>query len=277
MILEKLKKKKEENRLHFYIYTTYNVLIFLLFAFLFVIIMNVVVSGGARETYIFNKRPTIVITGSMEPVIMVNSVVVLEPVNFNDLKEGDIIRYTGPQGFSIMHRIIHKNSTYVVTKGDANECRDSFPVLPQQVTGRVTEIHNECAKPLTVIFGRFEYDNMGGSVGRAMLGFLGIGLTISVMVTLFIIIFEMLTITKFFRKHGDELVDCSESWLSKIRCKEEELEIVNKYKESYKKSNVFKKIILMWKFRRWYNGLVNIEKEAIKTDKRLRTLNKWIN
>ena len=138
----------------------------------------------------------------MEPVIKVNSIVVLEPVNFNDLQEGDIIRYNSNNGYSVMHRVIKKTVSYVVTKGDNNELVDSLPVFPQQVTGRVVSIHNEYANIITKIFGKFSYDDMSGSVLRGCVGMLGVGLFIAVMVTMFIVIFEMITITFFFKKYG---------------------------------------------------------------------------
>jgi hypothetical protein len=59
-----------------------------------------------------------------------------------------------------------------------------------------------------------------------------------------------------------------------VKSKEEEIEIFDKFFESYKKANIFKKVLLAWQLRRYYNGLCNIEKEVNKTDSRLNFLNK---
>ena len=266
-------KEKERNRLRLFIYTVYWSLIGVFVLFAILIGLNAILSHSVKESYFFNRRPTFVITGSMEPVIQVNSLVVLEPVSFADLNEGDIVRYTSGRGYSVMHRIIHKTPSYIVTKGDNNDLADTFPVFPQQVTGRVVSIHNEVADFITAIFGKFSYENMVGSVLRGMAGMIGVGLFIAVMVCVFIVVFEMISITKFFRKYNTNLVESSSYWLDDILNREEEKDVVLKYNESYRTAGLFKRIILSYKFRRWYNGLCNIEKEVQKTKKRLKTLN----
>lgn len=275
-MFKKLKKEKEKNKLRFFTYSVYGVIISLVFLVLCGIILNIVENkGNIKESYIFNKRPTIVITGSMEPVIKINSIVILEPVDFKDIEEGDIIRYTSYQGYSIMHRVISRQSSYVVTKGDANETKDAFVVLPNQITGRVVEIHNEFAEPLTFLFGQFKYEAVGQSILRASLGFLGIGLVLAIFVVIFILIFEMITTTYFFKKYNVELINSSSYWVKNVLNTEEQIEVLNRYLRSFKNSNIFIKIILAYKFRRYYNGLCNIEKETNKTEKRLKTLQKY--
>lgn len=273
----KLKREKEKNRLRFFTYSVYGVIISFVFLVLCGIILNIVENkGNIKESYIFNKRPTVVITGSMEPVIKINSIVMLEPVDFKDIEEGDIIRYTSYQGYSIMHRVVSKQSSYIVTKGDANETKDAFVVLPNQVTGRVVNIYNEFAEPLTFLFGQFKYEAVGQSVLRAGLGFIGIGLFLAILVVIFILIFEMITTTYFFKKYNVELVNSSSYWVKNILNIDGQIEILNKYLKSFKDSNIFIKIILAYKFRRYYNGLCNIEKETNKTEKRLNTLQKYL-
>lgn len=276
-MLKKLVEEKNKNNLRFFTYTVYGVLIFLVFMLLFGVFLNIFENkGNVRETYIFNKRPTVVITGSMEPVIKVNSIVILEPVEFSDIEVGDIIRYTSYQGYSVMHRVISKNVSYLATKGDANEKPDTFAVMPDQVTGRVTEIHNEFAEPLTAIFGKFQYGAVFQSILRASIGFIFIGICISVCVVMFVLVFEMITTTYFFKKYNLELVNNSSYWLDKIPNKEEQINILNRYLESFEKANFFMKVILAYKFRRYYNGLCNIEKETNKTEKRIKSLTKYL-
>lgn len=271
-------KTKEENRLRFFTYLVYSICILFVILLFVGIFWNIIENkGNVKESYIFNRRPTIVITGSMEPVIQVNSIVLLEPVEFEDLEVGDIIRYTAYQGYSVMHRVISKNSSYVTTKGDANERPDTFVVTPAQITGRVVEIHNEYVPLLTFLFGKFEYDNMGGSILRACAGFIMIGIFISVCVIMFMLIFEMITTTFFFVKYRESLVNSSSYWLEKVPDREKQNEVIEKYIVEYKKCNIFKKIILAYKLRKYYNGLCNVEKEVLKIDKRRKSLEKWVN
>lgn len=272
-----LKDQKEKNRLRFFTYSVYAVFLIFIVILLGLIFLNIIENkGNVRESYIFNKRPTIVITGSMEPVIQVNSVVILEPVEFEDIEVGDIIRYTSYNGYSIMHRVIKKNISYVVTKGDANEKADEFVVTPDRITGRVQEIYNEFAEPLTFIFGKFEYDNMIGSVLRACLGFIGIGITISVLVVMYVLIFEMITTTYFFKKYNKDLVESSSYWVNIVPNVEGLNKVIEKYNHDFKDANILKKILLSYKLRKFYNGLCNIEKETLKTEKRKNNLLKFL-
>lgn len=270
-------KTRKDNKLRFMTYTVYSVcILFIIALFLGVYFTIIGNHGNVRESFFFNRRPTIVITGSMEPVIKVNSIVLLEPVEFEDLQVGDIIRYTSYQGYSIMHRVVSKNSSYVTTKGDANDRPDTFVVMPSQITGRVVEIHNEYVDLLTFLFGKFEYEDMAGSVLRASAGFIGLGIFVSVCVVMFMVIFEMITTTYYFKKYRGELVNSSSYWLDIIPYREEQNEIITKYIDRYNQSNFVMKIILAYKLRKYYNGLCNVEKEVEKVDKRKKNLEKWM-
>ncbi len=274
-MLNWLKEEKEKNNLRFFTYTVYGVLLGLFFLMLFGLFGLFVGSqGNLNKMFLFNSRPTIIITGSMEPAIQVNSIVMLEPVEFKDIEVGDVIRYTSYRGFSVLHRVIAKNSSYVVTQGDANAKPDEFVVLAEQITGRVKSIHNEVVPVITAILGKFEYGNMAGSVARMGAGFLGLAVFVFIAIVCFIVIFEMITTHYFFKKYNSKLVESSSYWQKKIPSIEGENLLLEKYYDCYSKSNIFKKFILAFKFRRYYNGLCNIEKETLKTEKRIKTLTK---
>jgi signal peptidase I len=82
-MLNWLKEEKEKNNLRFFTYTVYGVLLGLFFLMLFGLFGLFVGSqGNLNKMFLFNSRPTIIITGSMEPAIQVNSIVMLEPVEF---------------------------------------------------------------------------------------------------------------------------------------------------------------------------------------------------
>lgn len=274
-MIKALKGIKERNRLRFFTYSVYGGLlsvIGLILIFLFISLCSV--GFNFNDMFIFGKRPTIIVTGSMEPSIKVNSVVMLEPVEFKDIEVGDIVRYTSYRGFSVLHRVQTKTASYITTKGDANAKPDEFVVTADQITGRVTSIHNGFADILTPIFGKFEYGNFSGSLARYGLGFLFLIVFLVIFIVLFVVIFEMITTVYFFRKYNKGLINSSQYWLEKVKTKEEEIEIFEKFFESYKKANIFKKVLLSWQLRRYYNGLCNIEKEVLKTDDRLKFLNK---
>ncbi len=79
-----------------------------------------------------------VISGSMEPVIPVGSMVITEPTEPEYLEERDIIDYSS-NGTVVIHRV--KNNYpfegKLVTKGDANEQEDIVPVIYANVLGKV--------------------------------------------------------------------------------------------------------------------------------------------
>jgi signal peptidase I len=270
-----LKNEKEKNCLRFFTYSVYGGLLGIIGIILLCLVISFCSSGfNFNNMFVFGQRPTVIITGSMEPNIKVNSVVMLEPVEFKDIEVGDVIRYTSYRGFSVLHRVIAKNSSYVVTQGDANAKPDEFVVLAEQITGRVKSIHNEVVPVITAILGKFEYGNMAGSVARMGAGFLGLAVFVFIAIVCFIVIFEMITTHYFFKKYNSKLVESSSYWQKKIPSIDGENLLLEKYYECYSKSNIFKKFILAFKFRRYYNGLCNIEKETLKTEKRIKTLTK---
>lgn len=271
--IENMKKRRIKNRLRFFQNSVYNsILILFILFFSFIIVNGLLHNGDLNQSFIFNKRPTIIITGSMEPVVKVNGIVVLEPVEFSNIEVGDIIRYNSNMGYSVLHRVIEKTDSYLVTKGDANKVADTLPVLPEQITGRVSEIHNEYSGLLTFLFGRFEYDNVMGSIFRFCLGLILLGICISIVVSIFIIIFEMISTTLTFKKYKSSFVKEMNYWQVYNFDINRQVQIADEYLLEYKKSNFFKKILLSFKFRRYYNGLCNIEKEVKKTNRRLAKL-----
>lgn len=274
-MLKRLKEANDRNRLRVFTYSVYGTLLSIIGIVLVYLIINFCSSGfNFNNMFVLGQRPTVIITGSMEPSIKVNSIVMLEPVEFKDIKVGDIVRYTSYRGFSVLHRVQTKTASYITTKGDANAKPDEFVVTADQITGRVTSIHNEFADILTPIFGKFEYGNMGCSIARYGLGFLIIICFLVLLIVFFIIVFEMITTVYFFKKYNKNLINSSQYWVEKVKSKDEEVEIFDRFFESYKKANIFKRVLLAWQIRRYYNGLCNIEKEVLKTDDRLKFLNK---
>lgn len=89
---------------------------------------------------LFAIHPTMVASGSMRPFIDVGDVVIVEKAPADAIREGDVIQFRGEK-VSIMHRVVEvhetEESTFFITKGDANDAPDQVPVLPEQVIGKI--------------------------------------------------------------------------------------------------------------------------------------------
>lgn len=96
---------------------------------------------GKRYINFFGYTVFQVVTGSMDPVIKIDDIVIVKLTN--DVKEDDIITYKSDDNF-ITHRIIKKNDDEIITKGDANNTEDS-PILQDDVVGKVVYIISNVA------------------------------------------------------------------------------------------------------------------------------------
>lgn len=77
-------------------------------------------------------------SGSMEPVLNVDDLIVVKKTN--NIKVGDIVTYISDKDF-ITHRVITINGDYITTKGDANNSED-VNVNMNNVIGKVVfDIH----------------------------------------------------------------------------------------------------------------------------------------
>ena len=90
---------------------------------------------------IFGIRPMIVVSGSMEPVLPVGSLVVTKAVTADEVEVGDVVGYwTGNRFIGInpiiLHRVIAITEEGYLLKGDNNETAD-LPVKPEQIIYRV--------------------------------------------------------------------------------------------------------------------------------------------
>ena len=77
----------------------------------------------------------VVLSGSMEPEIRTGGLVFTDTGRRNPVP-GDIITYQ-IHNSRITHRVVRKEGTFLITKGDANDAEDLVPVSPEQVLGTV--------------------------------------------------------------------------------------------------------------------------------------------
>jgi signal peptidase len=85
----------------------------------------------------------VVLTGSMSPTLPVGTVVILEPVDVDDLVVGDVMTFNHPQrrGEVVTHRIVsleeNPKGRVIETKGDANPLPDSWRLVGRGQTWRL--------------------------------------------------------------------------------------------------------------------------------------------
>lgn len=130
-----------------------------------------------------------VLSGSMEPELGVGGLVVIKPIEGEDVSVGEVISFKLPGiDTPICHRVIERTETeeglLYTTMGDANEEPDITPVRPEDVNGRAV-FYLPYAGYLGRVseFGRMRVNVLGVSVPAAALfvtvmGLLFIGFTL---------------------------------------------------------------------------------------------------
>ena len=129
-ISHKIKNKRMTKK--FFKYIILNVLIMLF-------IINLILSFE-ENTHIFGIYMFNIVSGSMEPTLGINDVVVVQRCKPSELQEGDIITFQ-QDGRTISHRILgiteERGTIKFETKGDNNEIADPDLVETGQVYGQV--------------------------------------------------------------------------------------------------------------------------------------------
>ena len=97
----------------------------------------------------FGYFPTIVVSGSMEPEMMTNSMSLIEVVGIEDIEVGEIVAFTFNNEM-VTHRVIEKytddnEELYLRTKGDNNDFVDQILIRENMVRGRVIKTWNNTA------------------------------------------------------------------------------------------------------------------------------------
>lgn len=110
----------------------------IVFCFLIMIIISKVsmLFTGKQYFEIFGYSVFTVATGSMEPTISQNDIVIVKKTN--DIKVNDIVTYE-KDGNYITHRVISMSDDTLVTKGDANNTND-ISIPRTSLVGKVINI-----------------------------------------------------------------------------------------------------------------------------------------
>ena len=84
---------------------------------------------------LWGKRPLVIISGSMEPILKVGGILYYEKINLDDFKKDDILVYQLNEHI-VSHRIVNIDEYGFETKGDNNNSNDSYIVDKNNVIGR---------------------------------------------------------------------------------------------------------------------------------------------
>lgn len=110
-----------------------------------VVMVALVVLAGAVVVVprVLGATPLTVLSGSMEPALSPGDVVVVRPVDPDELRTGDVVTVQPVSGDPtlVTHRVVQVDRdgtdvTGLVTRGDANGAADA-PLVPDQLMGRV--------------------------------------------------------------------------------------------------------------------------------------------
>lgn len=89
----------------------------------------------SKSPLLFDFRSFVVLTGSMEPVLPVGSMVYTQPKP--SYAVGEIITFKDAEGRTVTHRILEVKGEKFVTKGDANNAPDRNEIPKDRVIGSV--------------------------------------------------------------------------------------------------------------------------------------------
>ena len=82
----------------------------------------------------FGVGMSVVLSGSMEPTLSVNDLVIVKAQE--DYAVGDVVVYRDSGGLLVIHRIIERSGETVIAQGDANNASDD-PFEASQIKGKM--------------------------------------------------------------------------------------------------------------------------------------------
>lgn len=126
-----------------YIGTALSIIIFALA--IYVVISIIVCNSKNKPVSIFGSSFAIVQTGSMEPTIMTGDLIVYHAVDYENVKEGDVIVFVADESFTqslqgkmIVHRVVEITEEGLITRGDNNTAHDGGVRSSDEVLGVCT-------------------------------------------------------------------------------------------------------------------------------------------
>lgn len=101
-----------------------------------IILCAVLFIGGLFVPKFFGTTPYIVLSSSMEPTIHTGSLVYISKTD-KPIGTGDIVGYMAGD-MPVVHRVIGRGNTGLITQGDANDIPDMNEVTDEELLGKCT-------------------------------------------------------------------------------------------------------------------------------------------
>lgn len=147
---------EEQGELNFYknvlIYLLYIIIIPIIIYDMFLIIQTLIKPGVTPN--FFGYKTFSIISGSMEPKIVVDDIVIVKNVDKNQIRVNDIITFK-TENEIITHRVIKieliDNNLIYTTKGDSNEVTDIEKIEYNQIEGKYVGKIPKIGKLLTLL------------------------------------------------------------------------------------------------------------------------------
>lgn len=95
--------------------------------------INASMLGGNALPMPFGFGMTVVLSGSMEPELSVDDLLIVTPSDTYEV--GDVVVYQ-TQRTAVVHRIVAINGEEIITRGDANNTEDD-PITKENIKGKV--------------------------------------------------------------------------------------------------------------------------------------------
>lgn len=85
---------------------------------------------------------------SMEPVLTKNTIIIVRPIEFEDLESGMIVGYLTSDGYRVLHQLVRRaGSRAWIAKGINNAREDREYVTPENLLGVLyTVLYNEASE-----------------------------------------------------------------------------------------------------------------------------------
>jgi hypothetical protein len=86
---------------------------------------------------------------SMEPVLTKNTIIIVRPIDFDDLEVGMTVGYTNKDGYRVLHQLMRRAGTEAwIAKGINNAREDKERVTRRNLLGVLyTVLYNDASEP----------------------------------------------------------------------------------------------------------------------------------
>lgn len=134
-LTKKIKKSKNRKK----VLSSIIYLVLIIFLILNIILVLQSTFNSQKVPNLFGYKTFSIVTGSMEPTLKVNDLIITKNCKQEDIKKGDIITYK--RGSSIItHRVDNiqneGGNVYYLTKGDGNYIYDEYKVKYKDIEGK---------------------------------------------------------------------------------------------------------------------------------------------